>query len=397
MNTFKLSGFESDEKNGSPECTLLFGGDFCPINRYEKKILDGQKIFDTELEKTFGNSDFSMINLEAPLCEDGLRSDSFSGGGLKADPKIAPFIKSLGVNAVGLANNHIRDFREAGVSETMQSLTQSRVLHTGAGMNLADAQRPISVDIRGLRIGIWALAEKELNVASETSAGSAWFRPETDVDRIRTLKEQFDFLVVFLHAGHEFISTPSPRIRDACRSFIDAGADVIVAHHPHVVQGVEKYRNGLIAYSLGNLVFDSPYVSRYAHTDSGYMLRLSISKHCIREAEIIPYRLRENIMVTSLDEAEFREFTDKFNELSGNITDDVKFHAEWERNVKFRWETEYNRVLNNLSKSFNDPANKDYAWRTKNLFACPTHVEMIVKSFEMLDEGKLSRSPWKIE
>lgn len=397
MNTFKFSGFEPDVKCGSPECTLLFGGDFCPINRYEKKILDGQKIFDAELENTFRSSDFSMVNLEAPLCEKGLQSDSRNGNGLRVDPKIAPFIKSLGVNAVGLANNHIRDFKEAGVSETMRSLTESRILHTGAGMNLPDAQKPLSVSIRGLRIGIWALAEKELNVASETSAGSAWFRPETEVERIRAMKEKFDFLVVFLHAGHEFISTPSPRIRDACRNFIDAGADAVIAHHPHVVQGVEKYSHGLIAYSLGNLVFDSPYVSRYKNTDSGYMLRLRVSEHCIREVEIIPYKLREDIMVSSLNEAEFREFTDKFNELSGNITDDVRFHAEWERNVKFRWETEYNMVLNNLSQSFNNPSNKDYAWRTKNLFACPTHVEMIVKSFEMLDEGKLSRIPWKPE
>lgn len=78
----------------------------------------------------------------------------------------------------------------------------------------------------------------------------------------------FDFLVVFLHAGQEFISTPSPRIREACRNLIDAGADAVISHHPHVVQGVEKYKHGLIAYSLSNLVFDSPYVSRFENTDT---------------------------------------------------------------------------------------------------------------------------------
>lgn len=391
MNKLRLPLFESSANPGSPQATLLFGGDFCPVNGYEKKILNSKGIFDDSIENAFRESDFAMINLETPLCSGNLPRESLNGSGLRADPKVAEFIRGIGIDAVGLANNHIRDFRDEGVFQTMRNLEGSGILHTGAGKDLNEAQKPLSVDVNGIKVGIWALAEKELNVASDNSAGSSWFRPEEDVVRIREFKKAYDFLVIFLHAGHEFISTPSPRIRESCRSLIDAGADAVIAHHPHVIQGVEKYRNGLIAYSLGNLVFDTPYVSAYKNTDLGYLLRIGISKHSIREAEVIPYKLRDTVTVSPLNLSEFKEFAVEFKEISENITDDSRFYKEWEKNVRFRWDGAYNDILNGFSKNFNDPENRDYARRTKNLFTCPTHVEMIENALDMLAEGKLAR------
>ena len=391
MNKLKLPLFESPAKPGSPEAVLVFGGDFCPVNGYEKKIISGEIIFDNALAETFQSNDFAMINLEAPLCAKGLPADSLNGSGLRGDPQVAEFLRNTGIDAVSLANNHIRDFRDEGVFQTMRNLDKHGILHTGAGKDLRDAQRPLSVDVNGIKVGIWALAEKELNAATDSSAGSSWFRPEHDVHRIAELKEEFDFLVVYLHAGHEFISTPSPRIRESCRNLIEAGADAVIAHHPHVIQGVEKYKQGLIAYSLGNLVFDTPYVSAHKNTDLGYLIRIGISKHQIREAEIIPYKLRDTVSVSTLNSSEFEEFSAKFHELSENITDDLKFQLEWENNVRFRWGNEYKRILNDLSKNFNDPENKDYARRTKNLFTCPTHVEMLEKALSMIEEGKIPR------
>ena len=393
MNELRLLQFESEAGPRSSSVEVLFGGDLCPIGRYEKKILNGERVFDAPLENLFRQSDVTMVNLEAPLCEAGLPTESPGGFGLRADPRMAAFVRDCGIDVAGLSNNHIRDFRDAGVFQTMRNLEQHGVRHVGAGMNLGAAQEPLALDVNGLRLGIWALAERELNVASETSAGSSWFRPEEDVHRIKALRAECDFLVVFLHAGHEFTTAPSPRLRAAYRSLVAAGADAVIGHHPHVVQGAERYQDGLIAYSLGNLVFDSPYVDRFQNTDQGYLVRLSISRHCIHAASVISYRLRKNTIVTLLDHPEFAEFSKTFHELSGIITDDRRFREEWERNVRFRWETEYRQVLNNFSKTFNDVNNKDYAWRTKNLFTCPTHVEMLEKAFLMLEEGTLTRQP----
>ena len=172
---------------------------------------------------------------------------------------------------------------------------------------------------------------------------------------------------------------------------VDAGADAVIAHHPHVVQGVEKYKNALIAYSVGNLVFDSPYVSAYEHTDQGFLVSLAVSPHRIDAVKFIPYRLCEEAVVASVVGDERDVFFRTLRELSENITDDGRFEEAWEENVRFRWETEYRDILNHLSERFNDPANKDYARRTANLFACPTHVEMLVAACAMLEQGTLMR------
>lgn len=371
--------------------TLLFGGDFCPIGRYENKILTCGTAFDDALGRSFRGADFTMVNLEAPLCSSHIPTDNADGSGLRADPRIAACLRSMGISAVGLANNHIRDFRDDGVSQTIRNLEQNGVLHTGAGMDLAAAQQPLRVDVHGVKVGIWAFAEKELNVASADRAGSSWFRPEADCARLEEMRKAFDFLVVFLHAGHEFTHTPSPRIRTACRALVDAGADAVIAHHPHVVQGVETYDGALIAYSIGNLVFDSPYVSAYEGTDLGFLVRLVVSRHRIDAAEFIPYRLAADTVVRTLPDDDQTAFFRTLRDLSENITDDERFERAWEENVRFRWETEYRKVLTTFSECFNDPANGDYARRAGNLLTCPTHVEMLEKVFSMLEEGRLSR------
>ena len=374
------------------DVTLLFGGDFCPIGRCEKRMLNHEPIFSDPVLELFRKSDLAVVNLEAPLCRSGLPTDSKSGSGLRADPRIAASMRDCGIDVAGLANNHIRDFRDEGVAQTLRHLKASGILATGAGRNLGVAQKPLTVKVKGLRIGLWALAEKELNVASATSAGSSWFRPEADAEQVRAMRDAFDFLVVYLHAGHEFTHTPSPRMRAACRSLIDAGADAVIAHHPHVVQGVERYKGALIAYSLGNLLFDSPYVSAYKETDTGFLVRLSASPHAIKKVEFIPYRQNEQVVVELMDGDERAEFSRKLAVLSKNITDNARFEKAWEENVRFRWETEYRRILDSFSVRFNDPANKDFARRTENLLTSPTHVEMLTKALSMLDQGKLSRS-----
>lgn len=390
MNKLTLAKFDT-EKEFLSNTELLFGGDFCPIGRYEEKMLSGEDIFHDELKSLLKNT-FSMINLEAPLCEKNIPADNLDGFGLRGNPEIADYLKNLGIDIAGFANNHTRDFKSEGIRQTLQNLERAKIVHIGAGENLKKAEEILELNINGLKVGIWTLAEKELNIASKNKGGSSWFNPERNLPLLQKISGNFDFFIVYLHAGHEFISTPSPRIRNACRAFIDAGADAVIAHHPHVIQGVEKYKGGLIAYSLGNLVFDSPYVSAYKETDLGYMVKLNISKHSINKVEIIPYKLRKDIIVSPLENNEFDKFTQKFHEISENIIDDSKFYSEWEKNVKFRWETEYRNVLNNFSKNMNDPENLDYARRSRNLLSSPTHTEMIEKIFLMLEEGKLKRN-----
>ncbi len=372
------------------QATLLFGGDLCPIGRYERRIVAGGEPFEAELARRFREHDFAMVNLEAPLCEADLPADNPGGFGLRADPCVAAYLRRAGIRFVGLANNHIRDFGDAGALATLRYLDVAGVRHTGAGRDLAAAQQPLMVRVNGLTLTVWALAERELQVASAERAGSSWFRPEQDVATVHALRAQCDVLVVYLHAGHEFIPAPSPRLRDACRALIEAGADAVVAHHPHVVQGLERYRDGLIAYSLGNLVFDSPYVSAYPHTDVGFLLHLEVARHRILAVDTVPYRLRDDAVLL-LRDAERDAFDARLRDLSDMITDDARFLRTWEESVQYRWDTCYQQTLATLSARLGDPASRDFARRTWNLFACPTHVEMLEHAMLMAQQGRLAR------
>lgn len=392
MDKLDLPEFGAEPTPASPRATLVFGGDFCPIGRFEERILSSGDVFDSSLRAVFAQSDFAMLNQEAVLCEPELTADDPSGFGLRADPRVAGFLLDTGITAVGLANNHIRDFGDEGVRRTMQHLDRAGILHTGAGMNLAAAEQPLMMEVNGLKLAVWALAEKELNVASAARAGSSWFRPERDAERVRELRASCDFLVVFLHAGHEFIGAPSPRIRESCRALADAGADAVVAHHPHVIQGVERRGEALIAYSLGNLVFDSPYVSAYKGTDAGFLLRLEIAPHCVCRAAALPYLLHEDATVAPPDAAGCEAFAERLRDLSAVLSDEPRFWEEWQKNVRFRWETSYERALRSLSKRLSNPDDRAFVCRARNLFACPTHTEMLEQALLMLEQGKLARS-----
>lgn len=396
MNQLSLHEFRPQKlaTHGDTETagvSLLFGGDLCPIGRYEKKILASEPIFDDTLIELFQKADLTVVNLESPLCANTVPSGYPSGSGLRADPKVAAALKMYGVDVAGLANNHIRDFGDEGVRQTMGALAAAGVSTSGAGMTLGQAHEPWIQTVQRLRIGMLALAERELNVASATRAGSSWFVPHNNVVEIAALRQQVDFVVVYLHAGHEFTTAPSPRMRQACRALVDAGADAVIVHHPHVIQGVERYRNGLIAYSLGNLVFDSAYVSAYKHTDVGYLVKLDIGKHTILDVKIIPYKLRPTFLVSGLNDEEFTTFLSYWPSLCALISDEERFVRAWQENVRFRWDTEYRQIMHNLSKRFCDVNHKDYAIRTGNLFSCPTHVEMIESAMAMLAENLLER------
>lgn len=391
METLKLSQFNRSTGVSENQATLLLGGDLCPIGRYEKKILQGESVFDADLQDVFRKNDFCIVNLEAPLCAMDLPCNNPGERGLRANPEIAGYLNKLGVTAVSLANNHIRDFGDEGYRQTAASLDRHHVLHTGAGKNLAEAQQPLIVTVKGIRLGIWALAEKELNVAEENAAGSSWFRPDENYYTIQEMRKKVDFLLVYVHAGHEFMSTPSPRIRAAYRRFVDAGADAVIGHHPHVVQGAERYKDALIAYSLGNLLFDSPYVSAHPNTDLGYLLRLRISPHRVVAAELIPYKLREQTIATVLDSDEWHAFSDMFKTLSDNILDEGRFLQEWAANVTARWQGEFKGVINSLASGLQDVTNLKGPRRAKNLITCPTHVELLAKVFDMMEAGQLPR------
>lgn len=201
--------------------------------------------------------DFFTANLENPLTTRGKRAAGKCT--LRGDPGWAAVLKEAGINLVSLANNHMMDYGPEGLIETMYALDAAGIKHVGAGMNQQEACAPLCIMVKGRNIIF--LARSAVMVASPSYAG-----PSTpgvaylDVDELKhsiaRSRKSADLVMVFLHWGVEEYEYPTPAQTDLARQIIFAGADVIIGHHPHVLQGMHRIQNKLVAYSLGNFLFD---------------------------------------------------------------------------------------------------------------------------------------------
>ncbi len=231
------------------------------------------------------DSDITVANLEAPLTQ---RPDAFMQKEfiLKMDPEVAGAIKAAGFGVVTLANNHIMDYGQDGLQDTIKLLDKADLKHVGAGKDLKDARTPAIVGIKNKKIAFLAYSKvfPEEFYATRESGGTAQGIFEYVRYDIMEIKKQVDFVIVSFHWGEELTKYPKEYQIKLAHIAIDSGASVIIGHHPHVVQGIERYKNGLIFYSLGNFVFGSVGQSM----PEGMIAIVKFSNNRIDSAEIIP-------------------------------------------------------------------------------------------------------------
>lgn len=219
-----------------------------------------------------------------------------------------------GFRLLSAANNHIMDFGFAACQDTLYFLKEQGIMTAGCGRNLAEARKPAILTMRGKRIGLLAYADNSGQFARPGQAGVAPIKKKYLLEDIKALRPQVDILVVSLHADLEFVAYPAPwRVR-LSRRLIEAGADVILQHHPHVPQGIERYREGLIAYSLGSFVFPiwgNSYAQQRPYTDQSLILNLHLDRHRILGYEIWPVRINayhQPLLMEGEDRQEFLRY-----------------------------------------------------------------------------------------
>jgi poly-gamma-glutamate synthesis protein (capsule biosynthesis protein) len=201
------------------------------------------------------NADLTIANFEGSFTERG--SAAVKLYTFRTPPRFAPGLAGAGIDLVSLGNNHAADYGPDGLADTLAALDSAGVRHAGAGMNEADARRPAQLAVDGQRVAFLSYT----NIMENTFAGPDSFGvalATTDVidADVRAAKAQADVVVVALHSGVEYTDAPQPDQQQLARAAIDAGAALVLGHHPHTLQGVERYGGGLIFYSLGNFVFD---------------------------------------------------------------------------------------------------------------------------------------------
>jgi poly-gamma-glutamate synthesis protein (capsule biosynthesis protein) len=228
--------------------------------------------------------DVSIANLESPIARGGNEyiDKKFR---FRAEPEIAGALKSSGINLVTLANNHSMDFGGAALAETMTHLGSAGIAWVGAGVNLDEARKMALYTIRGKKIAFlgYSLTQPIEFFAGRNRPGTTPGFEKIFIEDINRARQQADYVIVSFHWGTEGKSAVQPYQRVAAHRAIDAGADVIIGHHPHVLRGIERYKTGIVLYSLGNFTF----ASKSKSADASVIVRLRLND-ATREAELLP-------------------------------------------------------------------------------------------------------------
>lgn len=238
------------------------------------------------------NGDFAFGNLETPIAAGRpVRTDEMR---FRADPGAEGALKRAGFAVVSLANNHLPDQGERGVEETLVLLDKAGVARTGAGRDATEARAPAFIERGGLRFAFLAYNDDDVvpdaYEAADARAGTAFMREDAMRSAVKAAGELADLVIVSMHSGKEYTNLPNERQKRFARAAIDAGADVVIGHHPHVVQPYEWYKDKLIFYSLGNFVFDQMWSQA---TRRGLALKLHFALGGLERVGVQPIYMRE--------------------------------------------------------------------------------------------------------
>src|SRR3989339_663665 len=204
----------------------------------------------------FRNSDIAIGNLECYISSRTLDAGNFFN--FRASTPAVSGLKNAGFNVLTLANNHVFDGGYPGVRDTVSILQEHKIAYCGAGSDIETAQRPASLQIKGKKIAVIScttLMPAGL-LASKNSPGLV--SPGMLVSQIRRLRVYYDYVIVSCHWGEELAEKPRADDIKTAHALIDAGAELVIGHHPHTIQGIEIYKGKAIIYSLGNFIFDNP-------------------------------------------------------------------------------------------------------------------------------------------
>jgi gamma-polyglutamate biosynthesis protein CapA len=238
-------------------CRMIFAGDLLPADRDHTagigagtRLARGEELWTSEISALFRQGDVNLINLEAPMVEDPQKigRNAFAGS-----PKILQHVSDSGITHAHIANNHILEHGKKQFDRTICLLKRAGIEPVGLQK---DGKCKINViELKGLR-----LAMAGFNAIHDIPDPEGCYSPLTEQSVMAVLGEEAmekaDIRVLSFHWGNEYVHIPSWDQIQLARKAIDSGAHLIIGHHPHVIQPLEAYKDGLICYSLGNFVFD---------------------------------------------------------------------------------------------------------------------------------------------
>jgi len=306
---------EHDMEDYAPDSvTLSFAGDVHFSELITQKYDDSgiSAIIDDEMLSFMQNADLMVLNHEFVFSTRGeaMEDKEYT---LRNDPKYVKILQNMGTDVVSIANNHILDFGKDAFLDTLKTLENAEIMYAGGGRNLEEASKPVIYEINGQTFAIFA--------ATRVSPSADWYAGKkhpgvfqtydaTALNKaIAAADTNYDHIIVYVHWGIERTEIPEEYQRTLAKGYIDAGADLIIGAHPHILQGFEYYKEVPICYSLGNYLFGN-------RTDETILLNATFDKNGTLSIELVPCE-RINGILTKIQEP-----TELFNHLT-----DISFGA----------------------------------------------------------------------
>ena len=306
---------------------LMAVGDISLITKNNLSPFDGVK-------ETFRGKDILFGQLETVLSNQGKKAEKRTL--VYTSPKKVRYLKDAGFDVLNIANNHIMDLGPEGFNETLEVLNQNNISFVGAG-NQKFNQPYAIIEKKGIKLGFLGYTTSGFEHVEEDVVVNR-FDENNIVRDIKDLKSKCDIVVVSLHWGIENVFYPSPEQQVFARECIDVGACVILGHHPHVFQGIERYKNGLIIYSLANFQFDFDHEGVF---DDKLMdtliLSVNLTKNGVENYDIVPAKISKEYVPYIVDKKEKGKRIKAMSKISRQIIEGRVTHEFWFEQIGYEY------------------------------------------------------------
>lgn len=310
-----------DKSSGEDDVTVTVAGDLCleedgfVIDKYDE-VNDLEACISPEILDITQNADIFYLNHEYTVSD---RGEALAGKlyTFRAKPERMALLEEMGTDLVSLANNHIYDYGEEGMLDTLHYLDEAQIPYVGGGRNIGEAGRPVYFIINGMKIGFVAASNAELTLytpaAGEDSPGILEAYDTSMYEQlIAEASKECDYLIAYIHWGPEDVNQYADYQTVQGKEFLDAGADIVVGGHPHVLQGMEYMDGKPVIYSMGDFWFNG-------ETKYTGLLNLEISVDGLEQMSFTPC-LQTGFTTQYLEDAgEQREMFDFLESLSPNV------------------------------------------------------------------------------
>lgn len=368
---------------------ISFVGDIC-LDKKALSLIDNQ-----DYSNLFGDSyncliesDFRVGNLECPIT---LSTNPIKklGPNLKTKPEAVSALKYAGFDLLCLANNHILDYGEEGIIDTLKYTSLYNIDTVGAGKNIFEARKPFYKIIKGKTFGFINACEIEFSIADKDRYGANPIDLINLYYDIIEAKKKSDYLILILHGNNEYYNLPNPTFRKQCHFFIDLGVNSIICHHSHFIGPVEVYKNSPIFYGLGNFIF--PRDGKPDSWNIGLIVQIEYDNENI-SWRIIPFRQNEsNISIEILHDKDKLDVIERVNQLFGIVEIDCFLESKWldfllsKERMYYGFLFGFNRIekyLFRFSKLRFVFYSKSRLYKLYDVIACDSHRNSLLRILE---------------